>query len=99
MILEYNWKTHNLRLVMRFQSSPQIIKEGNLQFHSEWDNLNKITTNIYGSNVVNSAGGIMIQETKAGYDAISHETILPAYDRTREERGNVSEPAALPLQI
>uniref|UniRef100_UPI00358F0AAA uncharacterized protein n=1 Tax=Myxine glutinosa TaxID=7769 RepID=UPI00358F0AAA len=33
--------------------TPQIIcGEGNAVFHSEWDNLNKITTNIHGSNVV-----------------------------------------------
>ncbi len=41
---------------------------GNDVFHCEWDNLNKITTNIHGSNIVNSTGGIMIQEVKAGYD-------------------------------
>ncbi|KAI4813981.1 hypothetical protein KUCAC02_003199 [Chaenocephalus aceratus] len=38
--------------------TPQIITgEGNTVFHSEWDNLNRITTNVHGSNVVNSAGG------------------------------------------
>ncbi len=43
--------------------TPNIIcGEGNAVFHSEWDNLNKITTNIHGSNMVNSAGEIMIQE-------------------------------------
>ncbi len=45
--------------------TPQIITgEGNTVFHSEWDNLNGITTNVHGSNVVNSAGGIMIQESE-----------------------------------
>ena len=45
--------------------TPRIITgEGNLIFHCEWDNRNKIMTNIHGSNVVNSAGGIMIQESK-----------------------------------
>ena len=43
--------------------TPQVITgEGNKVFHFEWDNMNKITTNIPGSNVVNSTGGIMIQE-------------------------------------
>ena len=49
--------------------TPKIIcGTSNKVFHSEWDNLNKITTNIYSFNVVNRAGGIMIQETKS--DAI-----------------------------
>lgn len=48
--------------------TPQIVTgEGNEVFHLEWDNLNKITTNIHGSNVVNSTGGIMIQEVKPGF--------------------------------
>ena len=34
----------------------------------EWDNLNVLTTSIHGSNVVNSTGGIMIQEIKPGAD-------------------------------
>ncbi len=46
--------------------TPSIITgDGNELFHNEWDNLNKITTNIHGSNIVNSAGGIMIQEPQA----------------------------------
>ena len=45
--------------------NPRIsIGEGNLIFHCEWDNLNKITTNIHGGNVVNSAEDVMIQESK-----------------------------------
>ena len=48
--------------------TPQIVTgEGNLIFHCEWDNLNKTTTNVYGSNIVNSAGGIMVQEVKPGF--------------------------------
>ena len=56
--------------------------EGNLIFHSEWDNLNKIMTNVHGSNVVNSAGRIMIQETKPGCDVTQHEISLPTYGGT-----------------
>lgn len=37
-----------------------VIGEGNEVFYFEWDNLNKIMINIYGLNVVNSIGGIMI---------------------------------------
>ena len=41
--------------------TPQIITgEGNDVFHLEWDNLNKITTNIHGSNIVKSTGGILV---------------------------------------
>jgi hypothetical protein len=47
--------------------TPQIITgEANLVFHCEWDNSNKTTTNMHGSNIVNSAGGIMVQEIKPG---------------------------------
>lgn len=36
---------------------PQIVTgEGKVVFHCEWDNLNKITTNVHGSNIDNSAG-------------------------------------------
>ena len=41
--------------------TPQIVTgAGNQVFHLEWDNLNKILSNMHGSNVVNSTGGIMI---------------------------------------
>ena len=42
--------------------TPQIVsRESNKVFHSEWDNLSKILTNVTGSNVFNSAVGIMLQ--------------------------------------
>lgn len=37
---------------------------GNEAFHDEWDNLNKVTTNLHGSNIVNRASEIMLQEVK-----------------------------------
>ena len=37
--------------------------ESNEVIHFEWDNMN-LTTSINGSNIDNSAGGIMIQEVK-----------------------------------
>ena len=47
--------------------TPQIVQgEGNKVFHLEWDNFNKIMSNMHGSNVINSTGGIMIQELKDG---------------------------------
>ena len=49
--------------------TPQIAKgKGNILFHSESDNLNKILTNVHGHNVVNSAGGIMVQEVATGHE-------------------------------
>ena len=66
--------------------TPQIITgEGNAIFHCEWDNPNKIMTNIHGSNVVNSAGGIMIQETNPGFE-ITRGRTLPQYKRSKDVR-------------
>lgn len=77
--------------------TPQIISgEGNLIFHCEWDNLNKILTNIHGSNVVNSAGGIMIQETNPGFERLRGRT-LPQYERSKDVRSyKVDTPETLP---
>ena len=55
--------------------------EGNIVFLSEWDNLNKTTnntTNVYGSNIVNSTGGIMVQKVKPGSKSPSQNI---AYNR------------------
>lgn len=47
--------------------TPQIaIGEGSVVFHWKWDNLSKIAKNVHGSNIVISAGGIMVQEVKHG---------------------------------
>ena len=76
--------------------TPQIVcGEGNIVFHSEWNNLNKITTNIHGSNVVNSAGGIMIQETVPGTLSNTERT-LPLYDRNKQRSLTVDTPKTLP---
>ncbi|XP_049455367.1 uncharacterized protein LOC125902797 isoform X2 [Epinephelus fuscoguttatus] len=57
--------------------TPKIITgEGNDVFHVEWDNLNKITTNVHGPNIVNSTAGIMIQEVKPGFKT-TQERMLP----------------------
>ena len=67
----------------------------NVVFHSEWDNLNKIFTNVHGSNV-NSAGGIMIQETAKGLEP-SRECTLPVYNHSKtNQRPKVGAPPALP---
>ena len=58
----------------------QIVRgENNEVFHMEWNNLNKVTTNIHGNNVVNHTGGIMIQKVKRGIDmnaTIQERTLL-----------------------
>ena len=76
--------------------TPQIITcEGNDVFHLEWDNLNKITTNIHGSNMVNSTGGIMIQEVKCGFDITSQYRTLPLYKRSKTRSLKVGTPETL----
>jgi hypothetical protein len=77
--------------------TPQIaLGEYNDVFHVEWDNLNKITTNIHGTNVVNSTGGIMIQEVKADFDATDKNRILPLNKRNRMRGLKVETPCTLP---
>jgi hypothetical protein len=81
--------------------TPQIITgAGNEVFHLEWDNMNKLTTNIHGSNVVNSTGGIMIQELKPGIDATDQDRMLPLYKRSKIRSLNVETPKTLaPVHI
>ena len=71
--------------------------EGNVLFQSEWDNLNKITSNIHGTNVINSAGpgGIMMPETKANCD-VTQERILPVLQRAKERSLGTEIPPTLP---
>lgn len=80
--------------------TPQIMTgDGNEVFHLEWDNLNKITTNIHGPNVVNSTAGIMIQEIKPGYD-VNGERTLPLFKRNATRTLNVDTPETLaPVHI
>ena len=63
--------------------TPQIITgEQNIVIHSEWENLNKIT-NIHGSNMVNSAGGIMKQKVEEGPINKIQRT-LPSFGRSKQ---------------
>ena len=62
--------------------------------------MNKITTNVHGSNVVNSAGGIMIQEIKPGFDSKSQERTLPLFERNKARSSQLETPETLaPLHI
>jgi len=81
--------------------TPQIITgEGNDVFHLEWDNMNRITTNIHGSNVVNSTGGIMIQEVKPGFHATNRDRTLPLFERSKAHTQKVDMPKTLaPVHI
>ena len=45
-----------------------VIGEKNEVFHMDWDNLNKVTTNIHGNNVDNHTGCIMIQKINRDID-------------------------------
>ena len=76
--------------------TPQIVTgDNNEVFHSEWDNLNKILTNVTGSNVVNSAAGIMLQETKSETGSTSSERTLPTAKRNKERSLKVDAPKLL----
>ena len=79
--------------------TPRIVTgENNAVFHGEWDNLNKITTNVTGNNVVNSAAGIMLQEIKPGAVPAKERT-LPAYERDTKNKVRsykVDTPETLP---
>uniref|UniRef100_UPI00358F9AD5 uncharacterized protein n=1 Tax=Myxine glutinosa TaxID=7769 RepID=UPI00358F9AD5 len=76
--------------------TPQIVTgEGNLVFHCEWDNLNKTTTSVHGSNIVNSAGGIMVQEVKPGFES-SKDRMLPTINRSQQRSLKVDTPKTLP---
>ena len=73
----------------------QIIKgEGNVVFHCEWDNLNKTTTNLLGSSIVNSAGGIMLQEVRPRFDNVCVRT-LPLYRKSNQRSHCVDTPVTL----
>ena len=76
--------------------TPQIIcGPGNKVFHTEWDNLNRVTTNVTGSNVVNATGGMMFQEVEEGYTP-GTERVLPQFSRkdTKNHKPDVPETLA-----
>ena len=66
-----------------------LIGERNCVFHVEWDNLNKMLTNIHGNSIVNSTGGIMIQEVKSDYVA----------DKTQSSRESNQQTSSLDLLL
>lgn len=76
--------------------TPQIVTgEGNIVFHCEWDNLNKTTTNVHGTNIVNSAGGIMVQEVAPGL-ASGMARMLPLLNKSQKRSLKVDTPETLP---
>ena len=76
--------------------TPHIVTgEGNVVFHCEWDNLKKTTTNAHGNNIVNSAGGIMLQEIKPGFES-SKTRLLPIIDKSQQRSLKVDTPETLP---
>ena len=78
--------------------TPQIVTgKDNLVFHSEWDNLNKILTNVTGSNVVNSAAG-MLQEQKKE-TTCSAKQPRPMLDRSKERSLKLERPTVLPPKV
>ena len=78
--------------------TPQIfVGETNKVFRIEWYNLNKITTNVHGSNVVNRTAGTMIQEVRPEFaNRASTSRTLPIYKREKKRSLKVDFPAILP---
>ena len=75
-------------------STPQIVTgKDNLVFHSEWDNLSKILTNVTGTNVVNSASGIMLQEQEK--ETFSGKQPRPMLNRLKERSLKPDRPTVL----
>ena len=78
--------------------APHIVTgDSNIVFRSEWDNVNKITTNLTGSNVVNSEAGIMLQEVKDGLQP-SGACTLPECERNTKNK-KTSYKASVPETI
>ena len=76
--------------------TPQIVTgKGNIVFHCEWDNLNNTTTSVHGSNIVNSAGGIMVQEVRPGFET-SRVRTLPIINKSQQRSLKVNTPETLP---
>ena len=76
--------------------TPQIIcGPGKKVFHTDWDNLNRVTTNVTGSNVVNATGGMMFKEVEEGYTP-GTERFLPQFSRkdTKNHKPDVPETLA-----
>ena len=78
--------------------TPQIfICEAKKVFHMEWDNLNKITTNVHGNNLVNRTAGTMIREVRPEFaKRASRSRTLPIYKHKKSRSLKVDFPAVLP---
>ena len=65
-------------------TSQIFIGGANKVFNLEWDNLNKITTNVHGSNVVDRTAGTMIQEVRPEFaNRASRSRTLPIHKREK----------------
>ena len=87
---------HAIDDVSSFLTPKIATSEENEVFHVEWDNLNKITTNVHGLNVVNSTGGIIMLEMKSDTDIANKDITLPLKQRNKTRCLEVGTPAALP---
>jgi len=69
--------------------------EGNIVFHCEWHNLKKTTSSVHGSNIVNSAGGIMVQEANSEVENSDLRT-LPVINKSLQWSLKVDTPVTVP---
>ncbi|KAI4825963.1 hypothetical protein KUCAC02_021622 [Chaenocephalus aceratus] len=81
--------------VSSYRTPAIVIGDLNMVFHCEWDNLNKTTPSVHGSNIVNSAGGIMVQVVKPGFES-NKVRMLPVIDKSQQRSLKVNTPETLP---
>lgn len=75
--------------------TPQIVPgEVSTVVHFEWDNLNKIITTINGSNNIDFAAGIIMQETKLSFSRPT-ELALPILEHSKTRSLKVKTPETL----
>ncbi|XP_033936002.1 LOW QUALITY PROTEIN: uncharacterized protein [Pseudochaenichthys georgianus] len=80
--------------VSSYRTPAIVIGEGNMVFHCEWDHLNKTTPSVHGSNIVTSAGGIMVQVVKPGFES-NKVRMLPVIDKSQQRSLKVNTPETL----
>ena len=68
---------------------------GNIVFHSEWDNFDKLLTGIHGRPSVHTAAGIMLQEA-TGSHSTAEDSTQPSIPKTRKRSLHLDSPAPLP---
>ena len=79
--------------------TPQTVTgKDNLVFHSEWNNLNKVLTNVTGPNIVNSAARIMLLEQEKETTSSAKQP-RPMLDRSKERSLKLEPPTVFSPKV